>query len=150
MVQWRCYNVIVPLNKREKTLADEKTVVVNSQPETIVEPVAEEKELPPIVWNENNTLYIYKGQPKCAENGYEVIQVTATLIGFDNREIKINVSYCRNCDRFFISYTTYELYHSMTPQKYIDELQGAEKFIFSKLYAGNTSKKLYRLYEYKK
>ena len=40
--------------------------------------------------------------------------------------------------------------HSMTPQKYIDELQGAEKFIFSKLYAGNTSKKLYRLYEYKK
>ena len=40
--------------------------------------------------------------------------------------------------------------HSMTPQKYIDELQGAEKLIFSKLYAGHISKKLYRLYEYKK
>ena len=96
----------------EEAVADEKTVVVNSQPETIVELVAEEKELPPIVWNENNTLYIYKGQPKCAENGHEVIQVTATMIGFDNREIKINVSYCRNCDRFFISYTTYELYRN--------------------------------------
>ena len=40
--------------------------------------------------------------------------------------------------------------HTMTPQKFIDELSGTEKLIFSKLYAGNVSKKLYRLYEYKK
>lgn len=39
---------------------------------------------------------------------------------------------------------------SMTPQKYVDELQGMEKFIFSKLYAGSFAKKLYRLFEYKK
>ena len=38
----------------------------------------------------------------------------------------------------------------MTPQKYIDELNGFEKFIFAKLYAGSFSKKLYRLYEYQK
>ena len=40
--------------------------------------------------------------------------------------------------------------HTMTPQKYIDELKGCEKFVFAKLYAGGFSKKLYRLYEYKK
>ena len=40
--------------------------------------------------------------------------------------------------------------HPMTPQKYIDELTGAEKYIFAKLYAGSFSKKLYRLFEYKK
>ncbi len=40
--------------------------------------------------------------------------------------------------------------HDMAPKKYIDELKGFEKFIFSKLYAGGFSKKLYRLYEYKK
>jgi hypothetical protein len=40
--------------------------------------------------------------------------------------------------------------HTMTPQKYIDELKGAERFIFEKLYAGNFSKKLYRLFEYRK
>ena len=40
--------------------------------------------------------------------------------------------------------------HPMTPQKYIDELNGAEKWIFEKLYAGNFSKKLYRLFEYRK
>ena len=38
--------------------------------------------------------------------------------------------------------------HPMTPQKYIDELTGAEKYIFEKLYAGGFSKKLYRLFEY--
>ena len=40
--------------------------------------------------------------------------------------------------------------HTMTPQNYIDELSGFEKHIFQKLYAGNLSKKLYRLFEYQK
>ena len=40
--------------------------------------------------------------------------------------------------------------HPMTPQKYIDELTGTEKWIFAKLYAGSFSKKLYRLFEYRK
>ena len=45
---------------------------------------------------------------------------------------------------------TFTKEHSLTPQKYIDELTGLEKFIFAKLYAGSFSEKLYRLYEYKK
>ena len=36
----------------------------------------------------------------------------------------------------------------MIPQPYIDQLHGAEKYIFQKLYAGRFSKKLYRLYEF--
>ena len=40
--------------------------------------------------------------------------------------------------------------HEMTPKSYIEQLHGAEKGIFSKLYAGKLSKKLYRLYEFKK
>ncbi|MBQ5749078.1 MAG: class I SAM-dependent methyltransferase [Oscillospiraceae bacterium] len=40
--------------------------------------------------------------------------------------------------------------HPMTPQKYIDELGGMEKRVFKSLYAGSFSKKLYRLYEYRK
>ena len=40
--------------------------------------------------------------------------------------------------------------HTMIPQKYIDKLKGFERFIFAKLYAGGFSKKLYRLYEYRK
>ncbi len=40
--------------------------------------------------------------------------------------------------------------HTMIPKKYIDELKGFERFVFAKLYAGNFSKKLYRLFEYEK
>ena len=40
--------------------------------------------------------------------------------------------------------------HEMTPKVYIDQLQGMEKRVFEKLYAGNFSKKLYRLFEYQK
>ena len=40
--------------------------------------------------------------------------------------------------------------HTMIPQKYIDELKGFDRFVFAKLYAGGFSKKLYRLFEYKK
>ena len=38
--------------------------------------------------------------------------------------------------------------HTMIPEKFREELKGFERFIFSKLYAGSFSKKLYRLYEY--
>ena len=40
--------------------------------------------------------------------------------------------------------------HDMIPKKYINNLKGIEKMIFSKLYAGGFSKKLYKLYEYRK
>lgn len=38
--------------------------------------------------------------------------------------------------------------HDITPPRLIDELQGFEKFVFKRLYAGKISKKLYKLYEY--
>ncbi len=38
--------------------------------------------------------------------------------------------------------------HDMTPQSMIDQLPEKEQGIFRKLYAGKTSQKLYRLYEY--
>lgn len=40
--------------------------------------------------------------------------------------------------------------HNMTPQKYIDELRGAEKVIFRYLFAGKIASSMYRMYEYKK
>lgn len=40
--------------------------------------------------------------------------------------------------------------HEITPNNLIDELNGAEKMIFRKLYAGSFSEKLYRLYEFEK
>lgn len=40
--------------------------------------------------------------------------------------------------------------HDMTPDDLINQLQGMEKQIFHKLYAGGIAKKMYRMYEYRK
>ena len=40
--------------------------------------------------------------------------------------------------------------HTMVPKRYIAKLQGVERYIFEKLYAGGFAKKLYRLFEYQK
>ena len=45
---------------------------------------------------------------------------------------------------------TYVKEHDMTPAKLTDELEGTERMIFKKLYGGSISRKMYRLYEYKK
>lgn len=44
----------------------------------------------------------------------------------------------------------FEKEHCMTPQKYIDELQGMEKIIYQNLFAGKIAKSMYRMYEFKK
>ena len=38
--------------------------------------------------------------------------------------------------------------HEMTPDVFINELEGIEKAIFKKLYSGGIAKKMYRIYEY--
>ena len=38
--------------------------------------------------------------------------------------------------------------YDMTPQKYINELQGMERKIFKNLFAGSFAKSMYRMYEY--
>lgn len=40
--------------------------------------------------------------------------------------------------------------HEITPTDLMDELKGFEKFLFKHLYAGGVSKKIYKIYEYKK
>ena len=45
---------------------------------------------------------------------------------------------------------TYVKEHNMTPTCYINELQGMEKRIFRRLYAGGFAKKLYKIFEYQK
>ncbi len=39
---------------------------------------------------------------------------------------------------------------SMTPPKYVAELRGMERHVFRRLYAGKISRRLYRLFEYRK
>lgn len=49
-----------------------------------------------------------------------------------------------------VSHIVYIQEHVMTPKCKIEELEGMEKAIFEKLYAGNTASKIYKMYEYRK
>ena len=49
-----------------------------------------------------------------------------------------------------VSALRYVKEHTMMPKRYVDQLQGLEKWVFRRLYAGGFSKKLYKLYEYRK
>lgn len=40
--------------------------------------------------------------------------------------------------------------HEMTPEHLIAQLEGMEKIIFRKIFAGNIAKKMYRMYEYRR
>ena len=44
----------------------------------------------------------------------------------------------------------FEKEHEMTPAQYVNELQGCEKSVFRKLYAGRMARRLYRLYSFQK
>ena len=43
----------------------------------------------------------------------------------------------------------FEKEYDMTPQTYVNELQGMEKIIFEKLFAGKIAKAMYKMYEFK-
>ena len=76
---------------------------------------------------------------KMSKRGNPINDVGVTEVyGIDNPQ-----SY--QSDKF-----TFVKEHTMIPQKYIDQLKGFERFVFAKLYAGSFSKKLYRLFEYRK
>ena len=55
-----------------------------------------------------------------------------------------------NPELIAISGLSFKKEHNITPDNLIDMLEGFEKRIFKKLYAGGFSKKLYRLFEYEK
>ncbi len=61
-------------------------------------------------WSVDETLYIYKGEPNCRRNKHTISQATAWLFTFNDREIELNVDYCKECRRFFINYSTYMYY----------------------------------------
>lgn len=69
----------------------------------------EEREFAP-VWNQNNILYVHKGLLSCQKKGHHIITATAVLLSFNNKDIRMTVNYCKDCNRFFISEVSYEYY----------------------------------------
>lgn len=61
-------------------------------------------------WNEDSTLYVYKGRTSCHSRNHELTSATAIFTGRNDSEIRLNVEYCQGCGKFYISYGSYERY----------------------------------------
>ena len=62
------------------------------------------------VWEDSSVLYVHKGTIPCQQDNHNVVAATAVLLGKTDQPIKLAVNYCKDCNRFFINYTSYEVY----------------------------------------
>ena len=56
------------------------------------------------------TLYIYKGNILCHKNNHPLVPATAIIHDELDRELELDVEYCPVCNRYMLSYTSYEQY----------------------------------------
>jgi len=59
---------------------------------------------------EDQTLYVHKGQIVCIKHHHMIEQATAVLKDLSGHEIHLNVSHCIKCNKFFIHYDIYKKY----------------------------------------
>lgn len=58
-------------------------------------------------------VYIYRGLLKCNSAGHMVECVIATVKSIDNKDVQININYCKNCNKYYISETSLESYQTL-------------------------------------
>ena len=61
----------------------------------------------------DDTLYVHKGLLKCERDHHLIKQATAIMINKYGKDIKLNVSYCSECKKYFIHYDVYKHYREV-------------------------------------
>ena len=64
----------------------------------------------PTEFNEENILYVYRGNIVCHRNRHNITNATGILRDKMGNEIEIDVEYCIDCDKYLISYDSYSEY----------------------------------------
>ncbi len=72
--------------------------------------IFEAMEKPSISDSFGNTLFIYKGKVLCHKHNHHLIPATAFIHDAFDREVELDVEYCPSCERYMLSYTSYEQY----------------------------------------
>ncbi|MGB4406045.1 MAG: putative dsRNA-binding protein [Sphaerochaeta sp.] len=60
-----------------------------------------------------HTLYICKGTSSCRKNNHTIVSVTGLFRDISSNSVKMNVNYCSDCKKFFISYSEYCYYREL-------------------------------------
>lgn len=56
------------------------------------------------------TLYVHKGHIVCHKQKHDIEQATAIMKNIFGHDVKLNVSHCKNCNKFFIHHSVYKTY----------------------------------------
>ena len=64
----------------------------------------------PAEFNEENILYVYRGNIVCHRNHHNITNATGILRDKMGNEIEIDVEHCIDCDKYLISYDSYSEY----------------------------------------
>lgn len=59
------------------------------------------------------TLYVCKSSLSCRRNNHKIISATGMLKAISGKLVPLNVNYCTNCKKYFISYEEYKHYREM-------------------------------------
>lgn len=78
--------------------------IVESATHYFESPVNQQSDAPDL------TLYVHKGYIVCHKQKHDIEQATAILKDIYGRDIKLNVSHCVNCNKFFIHHSVYKTY----------------------------------------
>lgn len=70
------------------------------------------EEISEIKWQSDSILYVHKGTIICQRDEHNVIAATAVFTGKNDSTIELSVNYCKDCNRFFINYVSYEEYRN--------------------------------------
>ena len=100
--------IILTLDIKDSEKITAKTIQINITDKEHIQ--IEEPETPK--FKQTDILYIFKGTIKCHREHHKIIQSTAILFNEKDDEVKLNVEYCCNCNKFFLEYSLYEQYRN--------------------------------------
>ena len=109
--------IIIQKSKSSEILEDEKLDrksirLLRKHTLSKVDTSPQEKSGDEIVCDNSCILYIYKGNICCHRDKHNLLQATAILHSKADDEIKLNVEYCSDCQKFLLSYTLFEEYRT--------------------------------------
>ena len=62
------------------------------------------------ICDKTNILYVYKGNIRCYKNHHNLISATAIVRTKNDKEISLNVEYCKDCNKLLLNYNLFEEY----------------------------------------
>lgn len=101
---------VIALYKERVLLEECEGIVEERRGDYVVTVERKQAEEPEEFCCSNEILWIYGKSIRCHRNKHNIIPATAIIYNRRDKEIKINVEYCKDCDKYLLEYSLFENY----------------------------------------